>query len=142
MVPSRHNFQTMEIYWFFIVDIWKMCVRLIILHVIRFDHLRSHSGLRKEHTLVRPPLSRSAWWDLHSNAAQQSYKISWLCATLEMRPSHISTSTLGTLISKDAATYCLLSSFSLLPVLILVVTYFPAFILHTTMEFSSPVIAP
>jgi len=41
-----------------------------------FDHLQPNSGLGKEHTLVRPPLSRSAFRDLHGRPVPQSSKIS------------------------------------------------------------------
>ena len=51
-------------------------VRPFYSYAVSFDHLQSNSGLWKERTLVRPPLSLSAFRDLYGHPVPQSFKIS------------------------------------------------------------------
>jgi len=76
MVLSWYYFQSVEIRWSFLVGTWKTYVRLVNFYAIRFDHLKSDSGLREECTLVRPPLSPPAERYLHTHVVLPSYKTS------------------------------------------------------------------
>ena len=100
---------------------------------------RSRSGLRKEHTLVRPSSIQIAFQIYMVDSVLRLYKTSYPCKTPGWPRWPTFISTLGMLTSKNCKT-CSLPYLSSSPLaLIPVVTSSPNSILHTIVVFGNPV---